>query len=791
MTYVRRSLYIGIGGTGIKAIAHTKKMFEETFGDGNIPPVIAFLAIDSDWCELHPRFGEIFSADEIVPLQTENAYLAFEKGRMQGVFDWMFPENSGGILHSFKCGTGQLRTNGRLVTELNIELLRYKIREAIESVLSINSLISEYVDVYIAMSLAGGMGAGAFINVAQLVREMYGNQVIINGFGVLYGVFRRMNPSGYSTPRVRLNTYSSILDLDYLQTASPNKPISFNVAGQTKTITSPLYDNFYLIDNKTENCETVDNINVLCQALGAGMFLLGYLDYTSLDSCGGWKGGRFNFTDKLGWAQRFGVCHVVYKGEQLAEIYALKARLELLRQYCDSTDATDEFWREELKRLKDASCEDLLEAIFSCKRLFETDRLRLCAEDTFEATRSKVWKYVLSHPFLNESEKKESIGHHLYTQIKDRIITTLREVGGIISVESYIWNLLYLLDQSRERMENEYSMFSRVVERTKTTLNGILADYGNYLSKWIKSESTIRGFLYDIEQVAGELLKAKIECRRRLLAIYVLDYTVFHIKGLDSQVKGMLDSMFSLRDVYIYKISLIKSQSEELSRCFEYDLSSSERLDLILEEGEVVLTEFTATLSKPIVEMTKEELDAALDAYTLNLPRCEEYRTRLIEDVIQNLSDSDYEALKKEVARKVSPLLKLNDRGLRDPLTNRSPSDKIVREYCAVIYKEDLYKKSRMEMDHSFFSGGFSLLFRPSEVPYLKQRMIFFRSDFAVIPYCVDALDKSVQEEYEYCISSLKDMPLQNPHFDRQIFEDIRKSGFALKPECKNDEHDE
>ena len=47
MRTIRRSVYIGLGGTGIKAIAHVKKMYEDVFGY-DIPRQIAFVAIDFD-----------------------------------------------------------------------------------------------------------------------------------------------------------------------------------------------------------------------------------------------------------------------------------------------------------------------------------------------------------------------------------------------------------------------------------------------------------------------------------------------------------------------------------------------------------------------------------------------------------------------------------------------------------------------------------------------------------------------------------------------------------------------
>ena len=45
---INPTIYIGLGGTGVKSIAHTKKMYEDEFGIGNIPEQVAFIAIDSD-----------------------------------------------------------------------------------------------------------------------------------------------------------------------------------------------------------------------------------------------------------------------------------------------------------------------------------------------------------------------------------------------------------------------------------------------------------------------------------------------------------------------------------------------------------------------------------------------------------------------------------------------------------------------------------------------------------------------------------------------------------------------
>ena len=45
-TTLKRSLFIGLGGTGASALLHTKKRFLDTYGE--VPPMISFLTIDTD-----------------------------------------------------------------------------------------------------------------------------------------------------------------------------------------------------------------------------------------------------------------------------------------------------------------------------------------------------------------------------------------------------------------------------------------------------------------------------------------------------------------------------------------------------------------------------------------------------------------------------------------------------------------------------------------------------------------------------------------------------------------------
>ena len=45
-TKIRRSLFIGLGGTGMRTLLYLKKLFIDTYGE--VPPMIGFLGVDTD-----------------------------------------------------------------------------------------------------------------------------------------------------------------------------------------------------------------------------------------------------------------------------------------------------------------------------------------------------------------------------------------------------------------------------------------------------------------------------------------------------------------------------------------------------------------------------------------------------------------------------------------------------------------------------------------------------------------------------------------------------------------------
>jgi hypothetical protein len=217
------------------------------------------------------------------------------------------------------------------------------------------------------------------------------------------------------------------------------------------------------------------------------------------------------------------------------------------------------------------------------------------------------------------------------------------------------------------------------------------------------------------------------------------------------------------------------------SSVIEYDLSADERLNMTLKD-DVILVSLLISLPASLLDIDIEtQLRPAIEQYVASLPQAARYREKSIIDVINNLDDNAYAQLKDAIGTKASCLLKINDRGLVSRYKDISPSDMMIRynyitkyfqredEYdlCAQILRDDCFMRRR----------EFNRMFE-SDIDILRQQIYVLKINNAVIPYCIDAFDKDVVAEYENVVQEGS----WNPHFDKNIYEQMRAQNFSLKP---------
>lgn len=806
MATIRPSIYVGLGGTGIKAVSQTKKMFEEAFGKDNIPSQIAFAAIDFDLTE-DPNLPTSMRDDFLSVTNAGSPRQLYEVRRQLGEYQWMFPGNSRFIGNLISDGASQVRTYGRFLTEMIISNIERRIADCytqvtnIQADMDINVDKTSSVDIHIAMSLAGGTGCGSFLNVASMLRDKYQEKVKIIGYGVLHSVFRTMDPSTNKTPRVVANAYSAILDLDYLMGATADKPIPLTLNGKKTKLKQPIYDEFFVIDNETENGKRVDNISKLCEVVGTCMYVAGSEMGSKIQSGQSnthWKNGNFNISPKLGWAQGLGACQIVYKGALLADIYGLKAAIELIRKIQNSSSEMQQKaqdWTEYENIREDGNEYNMLiDAIYSSDKINKIKSVSLDVKDTIADIKVAVSKDIDKLPMDFPEEKANTARlNDIVDHLKATIFSMLKEEAGVGNASIFLSTLKSLCEKYKSEMEAERISREKeaatLIEKLETKT---YKTYQEYTERFLARKKGKQEHLDGIEREVKKIKVHKVESKRRAVAYNIFTSLLVVIDTLLSRVQSINNTLTSLKNTYMLELTSMQSSSDS-TLVFEYDLSYKERMNMTLNSDDVIVTAFTQHVSLYDIDLT-QDLGKEILRYTSGLNQAEIYRDKLIVDVINELSEEDYKRLKKEIYEKSSRLLKLNDRGqISRTRGNQLPTSMLVQNYLISLYNkteaDGVRVKTRLESDKEFLRD-IKKEYILSDFDSMKQKIIFYRADMAIIPYCIDAFDDlTIENEYNILLrdSMQSGSTGFNPHFDLNLFEDMRKQDFKLKPEMQNE----
>lgn len=348
MAKLRRTLLIGLGGTGIKAILNAKKMFYENYGQ--IPPMIGFIGMDTDKPALSNAFVKANDGTKISLTNSEQLHISvddpmdiYKNNKSKKLFDWIPENNVQGLKLLSSSGAGQMRSNGRFavtVNENNVQsFINHKITEINNAAIIDNAdydLLGSEPEVHMVFSLGGGTGSGTFLNTAYLIKRMF-PKFKLSGYAVLADVFRNMN-SGAMSECVKPNAKGAIIDLDYLAHLTPDSdPVEIKWFHDTDKVTDRPFDALYFVDNSNANNDMFNHVDPLCEMIALavvtsvgelGVALASVSDNVSQRIAE----GTMDIKNKKAWVAGFGCAEIVFDSSRLAKIYARKATVQLINK---------------------------------------------------------------------------------------------------------------------------------------------------------------------------------------------------------------------------------------------------------------------------------------------------------------------------------------------------------------------------------------------------------------------------------------------------------------------------
>lgn len=276
----RAALVIGLGGTGVLTLRHLKAQLLAS-QERRVPPQVKLIALDTvrDEKQADQKSGEV----PIAAMRTD-----LDPGEYfwigGDVYDFVREVDRGGHPHigswfqartyleslprasfALERGAGQLRQFGRLAIFHDV---------AAPAKSSIKSLIDRAIqdirrtgyqgslDVFLVASVAGGTGAGMFVDMAYLVRQIAreehsGLNVIVRGFLVLPEAFGGI-PGGVK-PSMRARAFACMrenkrfmVDFQY----EHGYPMYYHASGEggvwRNSIRTKLFDTLYHVDGQSQ-----------------------------------------------------------------------------------------------------------------------------------------------------------------------------------------------------------------------------------------------------------------------------------------------------------------------------------------------------------------------------------------------------------------------------------------------------------------------------------------------------------------------------------------------------------
>ena len=322
-------VYLGVGGSGVKALLSLKKRFIETYG--KVPPYVFLLAIDSD----KSSSSKFLNSNNGVEIRLEPSELLICSGnKLTGKVN-DFPQNYTWLSGNAISAIPALGSLGAPFASLGHFL-------AVEWSNIIEQRISDFFNqeknqcksgkVNIVASLAGGTGSGMLVDVLHIVNDLITKNNLphtVTPWLLLPDVYN-IFPDSSHTNRIYSNTYSILSVLDYLKSCYfAQFPIPYG----DKTITEPLFTHAFLINNITKSGIHY-NFREIIEELATSIWLYSILPLGPLPDLF-YKiqlSGIYDIRNKRAWAASVGSAELIYDSQAVGRSYAYR----IISQLCDS-----------------------------------------------------------------------------------------------------------------------------------------------------------------------------------------------------------------------------------------------------------------------------------------------------------------------------------------------------------------------------------------------------------------------------------------------------------------------
>ena len=542
---ITRTLFVGLGGTGVKAILRSKQCFMDAYGE--IPPMVAFLAIDTDKkirdASLPTRKGKEvkFTENEICFCGITGSALDIYRNHLTK-FQWLPKRNVSFLANLKNTGAGQVRSSGRFLARHNATEIKKRVASKVTEIgkpLPIGSRFVydtnkdgvEYpIRVNVVGSVAGGTGSGTMLDMLVLIAKTLrdsGLSYAITPWMVLPEVFRHI-ASGPASENVKQNAYGAIRELDYLYHLPKDnqKALDFNF-DKVYYLDEGIGDT-YLINNTNKAGVVFQNIDDITDSIGRCMFLPSNEVDSVKDNTDN-VSFVYNIRDKEAHYVSAGSAEIVYDNQAVGNVITRG----IIAQICDELGKSDSInalqevnaWTtSEAVAIQEHDADLLTDSILPKYAPFSVIIERDADENTVTANiyAGAEAPNVVNEVQNNETKKLETVK----AELKKKIEEILNTQNGIGAAQAFLKSLSDSISICKDEMNTEAA-----------DLRQALA----YSYDWGSEISALRTGLFRLfDKDAAEVLQSKITeyiAQKRDLLRH--NWAIQFYTDLDSYVKDL------------------------------------------------------------------------------------------------------------------------------------------------------------------------------------------------------------------------------------------------------------
>lgn len=594
---ITRTLYVGLGGTGAKSILRTKKCFIDAYGE--VPPMVAFLAIDTDTdiknLNFTSRNGKSvkFDDNEICFCGIKGSAVAIVN-QNPTQYQWLPPRNKQNLNNLMGTGAGQVRSNGRFLARYNANNIQNLIANKVAHIArplppgcqftyDTNQDNVEYpTKVNIVGSVAGGTGSGMLLDMLVLTSKALqttGFDYVITPWVVLPDVFRLMHP-GVPSANVFQNAYGAIRELDFLfHLPNDNQnPLDFHFA-QINYLDEKIFY-AYLINNTNSAGVTFQHIDELAESIGRCLFLpaneIGRGTATIEDNLRSAKdSGCYNINNKGGHYSSVGSAEIVYDNQAIGNVIARGIIGKICSELCrrnttDILSVVNAWTKSEAVAIQEHEADQLIDSILTkyapVNVVIEKDSDANIVNAYIQA--GALAENVKSEATQKTNEKFVNVKAQLLKQVQ----LILNSQNGVGQAKDFLESLLDNISICKKEMNDE-----------ALKLQQILA----YPINWESEISTLRksfGPIKMFDRDAADILQTKISehiAQHRDLLRHNLAIQFF--TNLDVYANELLEK------INVFKINLEAVERKQRSEIqnIQHLAQSTSHFEIYLHSDEV------------------------------------------------------------------------------------------------------------------------------------------------------------------------------------------------------------